>query len=172
MSDTLRHYLAGQLALLPGLLPLLAPTVNSYKRFVPGSWAATHANWGVDNRTTALRVIPGSEKSCRLETRVPGADANPYLAVAACLAAGLYGIENKLPLTLPAVQGSAYTHTAGAPLPADLGAAAGAMEKTKELGDLLGQDFSDHFIRTRRHEWNQYQSAVTDWERQRYLEII
>ncbi|MEM6769858.1 MAG: glutamine synthetase, partial [Bacteroidota bacterium] len=171
MSDTFRHYLAGQLTLLPALLPLFAPTVNSYKRFVAGSWAATHANWGVDNRTTALRVIPGGAKGTRLETRVPGADANPYLAMAAALAAGLYGIEHALPLELAPVRGSAYQAASGALLPANLGAAAGAMEGTKAMEELLGAEFTAHLVATRQWEWSQYQRAVTDWERRRYLEI-
>ena len=172
MSDTFRHYLAGQLALLPVLLPLFAPTVNSYKRYVAGSWAATRANWGVDNRTVALRVIPGGAKSCRLETRVPGADANPYLVIAASLAAGLHGIEHKLELTAPPVMGSAYEQQVGQLLPADLGAAAGAMAVEGPHWDLLGQDFLRHFLDTRRWEWQQYQRAVTDWEVRRYLEIV
>lgn len=172
MSATFRHYLAGQLALLPVLLPLFAPTVNSYKRYVSGSWAATHANWGVDNRTTALRVIPGGVKSTRLETRVPGADANPYLAMAAALAAGLYGIEHALALEQAPVRGSAYDNTSGPALPTDLGAAAGAMEVSETAAELLGEDFTRHFITTRKWEWHQYQRAVTDWERRRYLEII
>ena len=82
---------------LPDILPLFAPTVNSYKRLVEGAWAPTRVNWGLDNRTTALRVIAGSAKSTRLETRVNGSDSNPYLAMAAALASGLYGIEHKLP---------------------------------------------------------------------------
>lgn len=172
MSDTFRHYLAGQLALLPACLPMFAPTVNSYKRYVAGSWAATRCNWGVDNRTVALRVIPGGEKSCRLETRVPGADANPYLVIAAALAAGLYGIEHKLPLNLPPVEGSAYAQNIGVLLPNDLGAAAGAMSVEGLLSDLLGEDFLSHFIKTRRWEWQQYQAAVTDWEVKRYFEVI
>ena len=89
MSSTFRSYIAGQLACLPELLPLYAPTVNSYKRLVEGAWAPTRANWGVDNRTTALRVIPGGAKCTRVETRVNGSDTNPYLALAAALASGL-----------------------------------------------------------------------------------
>lgn len=172
MSDIFEHYLAGQLALLPGLMPLFAPTVNSYKRYVAGSWAATRCNWGVDNRTVALRVIPGGPQGCRLETRIPGADANPYLVIATALAAGLYGIERKLPLDLPPVTGSAYAQNIGAPLPNNLGAAAGAMEAGGPHHNLLGKDFTEHFIKTRRWEWQQYQAAVTDWELKRYLEII
>lgn len=172
MSATFRHYLAGQLHFLPALLALFAPTVNSYKRLVPGSWAATRACWGVDNRTVALRVVPGTAASTRLETRVPGADANPYLAIAAALAAGLYGVEHKLMLDAPPVVGSAYDQTAGAPLAGDLGAAAGAMAGCEELGDLLGEAFVRHYVMTRREEWEQYRRAVTDWETRRYLEII
>jgi glutamine synthetase len=172
MSDTFRHYLAGQLALLPSLLPMFAPTVNSYKRYVSGSWAATRCNWGVDNRTVALRVIPGGAKSCRLETRVPGADANPYLVIAAALAAGLYGIEHKLPLEMPPVTGSAYDQKIGTLLPDNLGAAAGAMAVEGPHHDLLGRGFTEHFVATRHWEWQQYQAAVTDWELKRYLEII
>jgi glutamine synthetase len=172
MSAIFRHYLAGQLALLPACLPLFAPTVNSYKRYVSGSWAATRCNWGVDNRTVALRVIPGGEKGCRLETRVPGADTNPYLAIAAALAAGLYGIEHKLPLNLPPVTGSSYDQRIGELLPTDLGAAAGAMSVEGPHLDLLGKDFCQHFINSRRWEWQQYQAAVTDWEVRRYFEVV
>jgi glutamine synthetase len=172
MSDTFRHYLAGQLALLPVLMPLFAPTVNSYKRYVAGSWAATRANWGVDNRTVALRAIPGGAKGCRLETRVPGADANPYLVIAAALAAGLYGIEQQLELEDAPMTGSAYAQESGRTLPNDLGAAAGAMAVKGPHWDLLGHDFLRHFLDTRRWEWQQYQRAVTDWETRRYLEIV
>ncbi len=164
------NYLAGQLALLPNWLPLFAPNVNSYKRFVAGSWSATRANWGRDNRTVAVRLVGNDNASTRLETRVPGADANPYLAIAGALAAGLYGIENELPLELPPVSGSAYGQAAGEPLPGDLGAAAGAMLSDTAAPDLLGEAFVAHFLRTRRHEWREYQLAVTDWERRRYLE--
>ena len=170
MSKTLGHYLAGQLALLPSLLPLYAPSVNSYKRYVPGSWAATRANWGIDNRTTALRVISGSEQSTRLETRVPGADANPYLAIAAALASGLYGIEHELPLPDP-VRGSAYSQQVGEALAKDLGGAAGAMNTGKAIPTLLGQAFASHFVHSRHLEWQQYQRAVTDWECRRYFEL-
>ena len=171
MSATFEHYLAGQLRLLPVLMPLFAPTVNSYKRYVPGSWAATRANWGVDNRTVALRVIPGSPTSTRLETRVPGADANPYLAIAAALAAGLYGIEHHLPLDQPPVTDSAYEQEVGEPLPNNLGGAAGAMRASGEVAGLLGDAFTAHFLRTRDWEWEQYLGAVTDWELRRYLEL-
>lgn len=171
MSPLFEHYLAGQLTLLPALLPFFAPNVNSYKRYVAGSWAATRANWGVDNRTVALRVIPGGTKATRLETRVPGADANPYLAIAAALAAGLYGIEHQLSLPSPSVNGSAYEQEVGPALPNNLGAAAGAMAASEAVSDLLGKDFTNHFLLTREWEWQQYQKAVTDWEIRRYFEL-
>lgn len=171
ISKLLQHYLAGQLFLLPKLMPMLAPTVNSYKRYVAGSWAATHMNWGIDNRTTALRIVPGSEKSMRLETRLPGADANPYLAIAACLAAGLYGIENELTLNTEPVSGSAYESRPGTPLPAHLGEATEIMSAAPEVRELLGDTFVDHFVKARRHEWEGYLSVVTDWEVGRYFEL-
>ncbi|NJB84383.1 glutamine synthetase [Lewinella marina] len=171
MSQTFEAYLAGQLRLLPVLMPLFAPNVNSYKRYVAGSWAATRANWGVDNRTVALRVVPDGGDATRLETRVPGADANPYLAIAAALAAGLYGIKHGLKLEQEPVRGSAYEQSVGELLPRHLGAAAGALERSEEAAELLGTEFRDHFVTTRQWEWEQYLGAVTDWERRRYFEL-
>ena len=98
MSDLMRHYMAGQLALMREFAVMFLPTVNSYKRTVPGTWAPTNVTWGIDNRTTALRAIPAGSKATRVEHRLPGADSNPYLALAASLASGLYGIEKKLAL--------------------------------------------------------------------------
>ena len=170
MSREGEQYLAGQLQLLPALMPFYAPFVNSYKRYVPGSWAAVRANWGIDNRTCSLRFLPGQPASARLELRVPGADANPYLVMAAALAAGLYGIEQQLSLELGPVRGSAYEQSSGTPLPADLGAAAGAMEREPAVQALLGE-FVPHFLRSRQQEWQQYQRAVTDWELRRYFEL-
>src|SRR5664279_2139979 len=108
ISDIMKHYIAGQLLLIPQILPLFAPTINSYKRLVEGAWAPTTLTWGIDNRTVALRVLSGGESSCRLETRVIGSDVNPYLAMAGTLAAGLYGIKNKLVLSQSASSGSGY----------------------------------------------------------------
>src|SRR4030095_9286540 len=101
MSDLMKSYLAGQLFCLPQILPMYAPTINSYKRLVEGAWAPTTLTWGIDNRTTAREVLNGTSKSFRLETRVIGADANPYLAMAGSLASGLYGVKNKLKLSQP-----------------------------------------------------------------------
>ena len=112
MSKTQAHFLAGQQQLMPQLLAMLSPTINSYTRLIPGFWAPTDATWGVENRTTALRVIHGSDKSQRIEYRLGSADANPYLALAAAIGSGLYGIEHELEATSE-VTGNAYeqTHT-------------------------------------------------------------
>ncbi len=170
MSTLYRKWLAGLMHCLPEILPLMAPTVNSYKRLVDGYWAPTKPTWGVDNRTVAFRHIPGSAKSTRLEARVPGSDVNPYLAVAACLASGLYGLTHDLPLADP-VQGSGYLSDAER-LPRDLGEATRRMASSSIARELFGAPFVDHFVATREWEWRQYQGAVTSWELQRYFEVI
>ncbi len=172
MSALFKHYLAGQLQLMPDMLALYAPTINSYKRLVEGMWAPTRPAWSVDNRTASLRVIPGSSKATRLETRVAGADANPYLAMAAALASGLYGIENKLPLTQSPVQGSAYGASDTSLLPRDLAQATAVLSGSKIASEILGETFVKHFVQTREWEWREYRKAVTDWELKRYFEII
>ena len=173
MSDVFRSYLAGQLALLPEILALLAPTVNSYKRLVDGFWAPTTPNWGVDNRTVACRVIPGSAQSTRIETRVPGADVNPYLAVAACVGAGLWGIEQGLSLDTPETIGNGYASAAGVDrLPRTLQEATARLAGSSAARDLFGDGFVDHYVATREWEWRQSTEAVTDWELARYFEII
>ncbi len=172
MSATFRSYLAGQLALLPELLPFLAPTVNSYKRLVDGFWAPTKPTWGIDNRTVACRVIPGSSKSTRLETRVPGSDVNPYLAVAACVGAGLYGVQNRLELTADAVRGSAYTSSNAPRFPRNLHEATKLLANSSAARSIFGEAFVDHFVRTRDWEWRQFQDSVTSWELKRYFEVI
>jgi glutamine synthetase len=108
MSELLEQYIAGQLVCLPEILPMFAPNVNSYKRIGHGDWAPANATWGHDNRTTAVRVIQGRMESARIESRVPGADTNPYLAMAAALASGLFGIKNKLKLDIPETVGNGY----------------------------------------------------------------
>lgn len=172
MSDTFKHYLAGQMHCLPDILPFFAPNVNSYKRLVEGHWAPTHVTWAADNRTSSLRVIPGSEKSTRLETRVGGADINPYLGIAASLASGLYGIENKLELPSEPVEGNAYEAKDSPKLPSNLLLAAEKMASSSLAKELFGEAFIDHFANTRIWEWRQFQAAVTNWELQRYFEII
>jgi glutamine synthetase len=171
MSALFKSYLAGQLLCLPEILPMFAPTVNSYKRLVDGFWAPTKSLWGMDNRTTAYRVIAGGPKSTRLEARVPGSDVNPYLSAAACIAAGLYGIRKNLNLDSPAVVGSAYK-TDAKRLPRNLSEATEAMATSQLARELFGEAFVGHFVGTRRWEWGQFQDAVTDWELKRYFEII
>jgi len=171
MSDTYRHYLAGLLRSLPEILPMFAPTVNSYKRLVDGYWAPTKPCWGVDNRTVAFRHIIAGEKATRLESRVPGSDANPYLSISATLAAGLYGIEHRLPLLAEPVVGSAYE----APLPRlprTLFEATTIMRASPLAKALFGEAFVEHFTSSRLWEWRQHCDAVTDWELKRYFEII
>jgi len=172
MSATFKSYLAGQLACMRDLLPLYAPTVNSYKRLVEGAWAPTRANWGIDNRTTALRAIPGSSKATRLETRVSGSDVNPYLALAAALASGLHGVEQKLELSQAAVAGSGYRDEIGARLWSNLRDSAEGFARSPVAKELLGAAFVDHYADTRRWEWRQFEAAVTSWETERYFEII
>lgn len=171
MSKLMQHYMAGQLKLMPELTALVCPTINSYKRLVPGVWAPTNATWGIDNRTVALRAVLGpSPKSVHVEYRLAGADINPYLAMAASLAAGLYGIEQKLELSEP-VAANAYEVNAQ-PLPRSLEEATALLNESAVARDLLGEQFVDHYVRTREWEVRQYQRAVTDWELARYFEII
>lgn len=172
MSKTFRSYVAGQLHLLPELLAFFAPTVNSYKRLVDGYWAPTQVSWGIDNRTTALRVIPGSSKSTRLETRVPGADVNPYLAIAAAIGAGLYGIESNWTLEHEPTRGSAYLSKDLERLPRTLQEATEKLDHSDASRELFGAPFVEHYVRSREWEWRQYRDSVSDWELKRYLEVI
>jgi glutamine synthetase len=172
MSPLFESYVAGQLHCMLDLLPMFAPTINSYKRLTEGAWAPTKANWGIDNRTVGLRVIPGSPKSTRLETRVNGSDTNPYLALAAALAGGLYGIERKLTLPRGPVTGNGYADTTAPVLPRNLDEATRRFEQSELARELLGSDFVDHFAASRRWEWRQWSRAVTSWEIARYFEII
>ena len=172
ISQTLKHYLAGILHCLPEILPMYAPNINSFKRLVEGAWAPTTCTWGIDNRTTAVRVIPQSEKSTRIEMRVTGSDINAYLAMAACLASGLYGITHKLPLNTEATQGNGYTDKANGSLPKSLHEATDKMKKSDIAKHLFGEPFVSHFVQTREWEIQQASKAVTDWELKRYFEII
>jgi glutamine synthetase len=172
MSDLHKHYLAGQLYCLPHILPMYAPTVNSYKRLVEGAWAPTTVTWGLDNRTTALRVLNENAAYTRLETRIPGADTNPYLAMAAALASGLYGIKNKLELTIPPTTGNGYQDTKNGKLSSNLHDAAMIMKNAPIAKELFGEAFVEHFTQTRLWEYRQFAKSVTDWELKRYFEII
>ncbi len=172
MSQLMESYMAGQLACLPFILPMIAPTINSYKRLVEGAWAPTTLTWAADNRTVALRALPTGEKSCRLETRVVGSDTNPYIAMSACLAAGLYGIEHKLKLQVPETIGNGYRDTGAGTLPRNLWDATQAMKNSDIPKQLFGDEFVNHFVATREWEWREFSKAVTDWETKRYFEII
>ena len=172
ISKLMESYMAGQLHCLPFILPMIAPTINSYKRLVEGAWAPTTLTWGIDNRTVALRALPLGKKSCRLETRVVGSDTNPYLALAACLAAGLYGIRKNLKLTQPATIGNGYRDISNGILPRNLDEATQAMKNSEVAKELFGEKFVEHFTQTREWEWRQHAKAVTDWELKRYFEIV
>ncbi len=172
MSSLMRSYLAGQLHCLPEILPLYCPTVNSYKRLVEGAWAPTSVTWGIDNRTTAVRVLPLGPDSTRIEFRVVGSDVNPYLAMAASLASGLYGIRKNLELKVPETVGNGYANKKAVPLPRNLQQANEAMRNSGLANELFGEVFVKHFCQTRDWEWRQYSAAVTDWELKRYFEII
>ncbi len=171
ISEEMKSFMAGQLLLLPIILPMYAPTINSYKRLVEGAWAPTTLTWGRDNRTTALRVINPSAESTRVEMRVPGSDVNPYLAMSAALASGLYGIENNIKLQ-SVTKGNGYKDTSNGKLPTSLKEATQNMKESSLAREILGSEFVDHFVATREWECRQYANQVTDWELKRYFEII
>jgi len=172
MSRLFESYLAGQIACLLEFGPLLWPTINSYKRLVDGFWAPVKPTWGLDNRTASFRVIAGSPKATRLETRCPGADINPYLAMAAVLAAGLHGVEQGLKLTAPPITGTNQGAEDVPRAPRSLLETTRIFRASAIARDWLGDTFVDHFAATREWEWRQWQDGVTDWELRRYLEII
>jgi len=173
MSTTMRHFVGGQQRLMPELLAMIAPTVNSFTRLVPGFWAPTEASWGVDNRTCALRTIPGSPSIQRVEFRVAAADANPYVVLAAALASGLWGIENRIEPQAP-VEGNAYDQKFPEDLqfPRTLWSAAQRLKASAMARDWFGDAFVDHFAATREWEEREFRRHITDWELARYFEII
>nr|WP_133853359.1 glutamine synthetase family protein [Labedaea rhizosphaerae] len=168
-STLMEHFLAGQLACLRELTYFFAPNINSYKRFAKGSFAPTAVAWGTDNRTCALRVV-GHGDSLRVENRVPGGDVNPYLAVAALVAAGLHGIENELPLEAEFV-GNAYG-SAKPTVPATLREAADLLADSKVARAAFGEDVIRHYLNAARIEVAAFDAAVTDWERVRGFERL
>jgi glutamine synthetase len=172
MSALFESYLAGQVACLMEFGPLLWPTVNSYKRLVDGFWAPVKPTWGIDNRTASFRVLAGSPKATRLETRCPGSDVNPYLAMAAVIAAGLHGVEQGLKLTTPPITGINQGGEDVPRAPRTLIETTRALRESRIARDWLGDTFVEHFAATREWEWRQWQDAVTDWELKRYFEII
>ena len=168
-SPLFEHFLAGQQACLRELTYLFAPNINSYKRFAEGSFAPTAVAWGMDNRTCSLRVV-GHGPGLRVENRVPGGDVNPYLAVAALIAAGLHGIEDELPLP-PELTGNAYV--ADAPrVPSTLRDAAELFAASEVAADAFGEDVVDHYANAAHVELAAFDAAVTDWERRRGFERL
>lgn len=173
ISDEMRWFIGGQQALMPELFAMVAPTVNSYARLIPGYWAPTDATWGVDNRTCALRAIIGSPKSQRVEYRVTAADINPYIALAAAIGSGLWGIEHRIEPDAP-LEGSAYARAQPERrrLPRTLWDAAQRLKSSEAASALFGDAFVEHYAATREWEEREFRKAITDWELARYFEII
>ena len=169
LSKIGEHFLAGQLAAMRELTLCYAPNINSYKRYVPGSFAPTSVRWGVDNRSCALRLV-GHGHSLRVENRTPGGDVNPYLAVAAMIAAGLHGIDNELPLE-PAFAGNAYTDTSSR-VPETLREALELWGKSDLVRQSFGDEVTEHYGNYARVELAAYDAAVTDWELRRGFERL
>ncbi|RJQ76054.1 glutamine synthetase [Pseudonocardiaceae bacterium YIM PH 21723] len=169
MSTVAEHFLAGQLATLREFTLLYAPNINSYKRFVAGSFAPTAAAWGRDNRTCALRLV-GRGAGLRFENRVPGGDVNPYLAVAAIIAGGLHGVDNELPLE-PELIGNAYVSEAEH-VPSTLRDATTAFADSALAREAFGDEVVEHYLHAAKIEIAAYDAAVTDWERVRGFERL
>jgi glutamine synthetase len=170
LSELGRHYLGGLVSGLAELTALYAPTINSYKRYVPGLWAPLTASWGVENRTTAVRAIGGGNGT-RFEHRQTAADINPYIAMATSLGSGLYGIDQAITPPAPVV-GDASKDKLGALLPSDLASATLRLKESERARAILGEPFIDHYVRTREWEVRQFAKAVSDWELRRYFEGI
>jgi glutamine synthetase len=168
MSVRFERFLAGLLATHQDLALTLAPTVNSYKRFQLGSWAPTAVVWGRDNRTCGLRAV-GHGSGTRIETRVPGADANPYIAMAGVIAGGLHGIEKKLKLP-PAFQGNAYEATDIPRIPWNIVEATARWRSSEVARQAFGADVHHHLLNLAEQEWQHFNKAVTDWELRRTFE--
>jgi glutamine synthetase len=173
LSKLMRHYIAGQIELMPELTAIYSPTVNSYKRYVPGVWAPLTASWGFENRTCAIRVIgAGDTTATRVEYRQTAADINPYIAIATCLAAGLNGISREANPPPPASGDASAPGEVHKPLPRTLDEATKLLAGSAAAREILGAPFVDHYVRTRNWEVRQYDRAVTDWELRRYFEAI
>jgi glutamine synthetase len=173
MSDEMRWFIGGQQALMPEWLAMVAGTVNSYSRLIPGYWAPTSATWGIENRTTALRVIRGGSSSQRVEYRIAAADINPYIALAAAIGSGLWGIEHRIEPDAP-LEGNSYDreHAPARRLPATLYEAAERLAASTSARAVFGDEFVEHYAATRQWEEREFRKAITDWELSRYFEII
>jgi glutamine synthetase len=173
MSEEMTWFIGGQQALMPELLAMVAPTVNSYARLIPGFWAPTEATWGIENRTCALRAITGSPKAQRIEYRIAAADINPYIALAAAIGSGLWGIEHRMEPDAP-IEGNAYgrAYPEARRLPRTLWDAAQRLKESEAAHALFGDAFVEHYVATREWEAREFNKAITDWELARYFEII
>lgn len=169
MSTLMRQYVAGLLAHASELTFFLAPNINSYKRFVAGTFAPTRAIWSPDNRTAGYRLCAANSKSVRIECRVGGSDLNPYLAMASQIAAGIAGIEGALELE-PAFTGDAYQGENLREIPTTLRAAIVALNESAMLREAFGEEVIDHYVHSARWEQQAFDTQVTDWEVQRGFE--
>ncbi|CAB4861217.1 unannotated protein [freshwater metagenome] len=170
MSKLFRHYLAGLVATSQEFALLWAPTINSYKRFQPGSWAPTGIGWGIDNRTLGYRLV-GHGKGTRVECRVPGSDANSYFAFAGTLAGGLYGIRNELELGEP-FSGNGYQAADIPRIPWNIRDAIDLWENSTIARECFGDDVHHHILTMAKGEWLAFNQTVTDWELRRYWERV
>ncbi len=171
LSGDLRGFVGGVLAHAPALMALLNPTINAYRRILPDSLAPTHANWGLDNRTTFVRIPPERGSACRLEVRVGDGAANPHLVTAAILGAGLEGLRNDTDPGAP-LEGDTYTlpeDEQGAPLPDGLAAALDALEGDDVIRDAIGAEIVDTFLTMKRFEVDRYRQHVSDWDLAEYM---
>ena len=170
-NDLLRQAVAGCLALLPASMLLFAPSFNAYRRFQPGNHAPTEATWGYDNRTTALRIPESQPEARRIEHRVAGADANPYLALAGVLAGIWHGMKNKLKAPAP-IEGNAWDQTIEAPeLATTMDQSIEVFRSEKHLGSYLGSEFKTLFLATKQQEWDEFSGRVTEFELETYLRM-
>ncbi len=171
-TELLEHFVAGQVRLMPELLAMVAPTINSYRRLVPGFWAPTYANFGEDNRTAAVRTILAGPKGTRAEYRIGAADANPYLVAAAALASGLYGVRHKLRATPISGDGDRDPGPGAIRLARDLREATDLLARSEVAKELFGDAFVEFYVKTREFEVSRFERQVTDYELERYFEII
>ena len=165
-SEQLLWFIGGMQKYLPRVMPLLAPYVNSYRRYVAYSSAPQNVHWGLDNRTTGLRLPLSTPQARRVENRVAGADTNPYLAMAATLACGWLGLEEQVE-PAAAVEGNAYGMSRA--LPRHLEDALGRLERCKELQDVLGERFVDVLVDVKEAEYDAYQNVISPWEQENLL---
>jgi glutamine synthetase len=165
-----QHYAGGLLSTMREFTALFAPTPNSYKRFAPYSWAGTSVSWSYDNRSTGIRAIAEHPDAARLEHRLPGADTNPYIVIAACLAGGLHGIEQKIQ-PARAYEGDAYATDQLESVPLSLDEALDLLARSEVAREMLGDDFVQHYVAMKRFESEKYRQQVSEWEIRRYAEM-